>query len=62
MNTFQNKLFELRKQKNYTQEDLANKLHVSRQAISKWENGVSYPSMDILTSISKVFKDRKSVV
>ena len=55
MNTFQNKLFELRKQKNYTQEDLANILHVSRQAISKWENGISYPSMDILTSIAKVF-------
>ena len=55
MNTFQSKLYELRKQKNYTQEDLAKQLHVSRQAISKWENGVSYPSMDILSNLAKVF-------
>jgi DNA-binding XRE family transcriptional regulator len=56
MNTFQNKILELRKHKNYTQEDLAKVLHVSRQAISKWENGVSYPSMDILYNIAQLFE------
>lgn len=55
MNSFPNKILELRKQKNLTQEELANILHVSRQAISKWETGVSYPSMDILYIIAQVF-------
>lgn len=55
MNNFKNKILELRKKKNYTQEDLANILHVSRQAISKWENGISFPSIDILYNIAHVF-------
>ncbi len=36
------KLSKLRKENNYTQEQLADMLEVSRQAISKWENGVSH--------------------
>ena len=34
----------LRKQKGYSQEQLAERLNVSRQAVSKWENGASDPS------------------
>lgn len=52
---FGSKLMHLRKEKEYTQEDLANILHVSRQTVSKWERGESYPSYDILIAISKEF-------
>lgn len=37
---------------NETQEDLANILHISRQTISSWENGRTYPNIDILVKIS----------
>lgn len=40
------KIQELRKSKNMTQEELAEKLFVSRAAISKWESGRGYPSID----------------
>lgn len=44
-----------RKQHNMSQEDLANKLNISRQAISKWENGTSLPSFVNVIAISEVF-------
>ena len=53
---FNEKLQELRKQKKLTQEDLAEFLFVSRTAISKWESGRGYPSIDSLKEISKYFK------
>ncbi len=52
---FNEKLQELRKQKGLTQEELAEKLYVSRTAISKWESGRGYPSIDSLKSIAKFF-------
>ena len=52
---FNEKLQELRKQKNITQEDLAQALYVSRTAISKWESGRGYPNIDSLKSIAKFF-------
>ena len=52
---FNEKLQELRKQKGLTQEELAEALYVSRTAISKWESGRGYPSIDSLKSISKLF-------
>ncbi len=52
---FANKLYELRKQNNMTQEQLAEKLNVSRQSVSKWESGAAYPEMDKLLAISKLF-------
>lgn len=52
---FYEKLQQLRKQKNLTQEELAQKLYVSRTAISKWESGRGYPSIDSLKTISGFF-------
>ncbi len=50
------KLQQLRKEKGLTQEQLAEKIFVSRTAISKWESGRGYPSLDYLKSISKFFE------
>ena len=49
------KLQTLRKQKGLTQEELAARLYVSRTAISKWESGRGYPSIDSLKAISGFF-------
>ena len=72
------KLYQLRKDKGISQEELADKLGVSRQAISKWERGEALPDTDNLISIAKLYEvsldqlvgntnvvqeaDRKSVV
>ncbi len=52
---FHKKLQELRKNKGITQEELAENLYVSRTAVSKWESGRGYPSIDSLKEISKFF-------
>lgn len=52
---FHEKLAELRKSKGLTQEELAEALFVSRTAISKWESGRGYPSIDSLKAIAKYF-------
>lgn len=52
---FNEKLQELRKQKGMTQEELAEALWVSRAAVSKWESGRGYPSIDSLKEISRFF-------
>ena len=52
---FGEKLLELRNGKGMTQEELAEDLFVSRTAISKWESGRGYPSIDSLKEISKYF-------
>ena len=52
---FNNKLYELRKQKGLSQEELAHRLNVSRQTISKWEVGESTPDMENLVAISELF-------
>lgn len=52
---FEQKLINLRKQKSMSQEELAERLNVTRQTISKWELGQSKPDMDKLLEISKVF-------
>ena len=49
------KLYELRKNKNLTQEDLALLLDVSDKAVSKWENGTSKPTIINLKKISEIF-------
>ena len=52
---FNEKLQQLRKQNNLTQEELATQLYVSRTAISKWESGKGYPNIDSLKCISNFF-------
>lgn len=52
---FYEKLQELRKSRGLTQEELAEALYVSRTAISKWESGRGYPSIDSLKAISNYF-------
>ena len=46
---------ELRKQKGISQEELANELGVSRQAVSKWESGQSFPELDNIVALSDYF-------
>lgn len=53
---FNKKLLELRKQKELTQEELAEILFVSRTAISKWESGRGYPNIDSIKAIAKFFE------
>lgn len=52
---FNEKLKTLRKQKGLTQEELAEALFVSRTAVSKWESGRGYPSIDSLKAIASFF-------
>ena len=52
---FNEKLHQLRKQKGITQEALAEALYVSRTAVSKWESGRGYPSIDSLKAIAEFF-------
>ncbi|MCO8193890.1 MULTISPECIES: helix-turn-helix domain-containing protein [Anaerofustis] len=52
---FGTNLQNLRKKHDLSQEQLAEKLEVSRQAVSKWENGSSYPEMDKLIMLSELF-------
>ena len=52
---FCDKLQKIRKEHNITQEGLADKLNVSRQAVSKWESGSAYPDTEKLIQISKLF-------
>ena len=49
------KIIELRKKNGWSQEDLAEKLEVSRQSISKWEGAQSVPDMNKILKLSEVF-------
>lgn len=50
------KIRQLRKFSGMTQEQLAEKLHVSRQALSKWENDTSLPDLESVIKISTLFR------
>ena len=53
--TFGEKLSSLRKQANLTQSDLADKLNVSRQAITKWENDTGLPDLGNIKKLASIF-------
>ena len=50
--TMAEKLIALRKQRGWSQEDLAEQLDVSRQSVSKWESGASLPDLDRVLNLS----------
>ena len=52
---FGEKIQKLRKKNSWTQEQLAEKLYISRTAVSKWERGASYPNIDSLKDIANLF-------
>ncbi len=53
---FSDKLAKKRKECNLSQEQLAEKMNVSRQSVSKWENGSSYPDMDKIIELTKILE------
>ncbi len=55
MNNFGEIIKDIRKKNNLTQKELADKLYVTYQAVSKWENNKSIPDISILQNISKIF-------
>lgn len=52
----------MRKAKGYTQEELAIKINVIRQTVSKWEKGLSVPDADVLSQIAEVLDTKVSVL
>ena len=53
--TFGEKLKKLRRENNFTQDELAEKIFVTRTAISKWETDKGYPSIESLKQLSNLF-------
>lgn len=53
--TIGEKIYELRTRHNLSQGDLANELNVSRQSISKWENGNSTPDLEKIVKLAEIF-------
>ena len=56
MNNLGEKLFELRKAKNLSQEEVADKLGVTRQSVSKWETNQSTPDFDKIVPLCELFE------
>lgn len=52
--TFGQRLARLRKQKGLTQEEIANRVNISPQAVSKWENDISSPDIDTIVKLSEI--------
>ena len=52
--TFGQRLARLRREKGLTQEEIAEKIGISPQAVSKWENDVSSPDISIIISLSEI--------
>ena len=49
------KIVQLRKQRGWSQEELASQLGISRQSVSKWESGASIPDLDKIIKMSSLF-------
>jgi transcriptional regulator with XRE-family HTH domain len=52
---FSERLKKEREKRGWSQTDLAEKIHVSRQSVSKWETGKNYPSIDVIINLSDLF-------
>lgn len=52
---FNERLKKEREKRGWSQTDLAEKIHVSRQSVSKWETGKNYPSIEIIIELSDLF-------
>ncbi len=50
-----NQILNIRKENQLTQEEFGKLFHVTRQTVSNWENGKSYPDLQILVSMSNQF-------
>ena len=59
---FSENLKNLRKEKGFSQEELAERLHVVRQTVSKWEKGLSVPDADLLIRITEIFETSVSAL
>ena len=46
----------LRKKKGWTQMQLAEQLHISDKAVSKWERGISFPDIELMEELAQVFQ------
>lgn len=56
MESFGNRLAELRKDRNMTQQDIADKLNVTYQAVSKWENDLTAPDIDSILKLADILE------
>jgi transcriptional regulator with XRE-family HTH domain len=54
--SFGKRLASLRKERQWTQEEVAQRLSVSAQAVSKWENDASFPDLDMLVQLASLFE------
>jgi transcriptional regulator with XRE-family HTH domain len=54
--SFGKRLASLRKERQWTQDDVAQRLNVSAQAVSKWENDASLPDLDMLVQLASLFE------
>ena len=52
---FGERLKKEREKRGWSQTDLAEKIHVSRQSVSKWETGKNYPSIEVIIDLSDLF-------
>ncbi|MER2115237.1 MAG: helix-turn-helix transcriptional regulator, partial [Solibacillus isronensis] len=52
---FSERLKKEREKRGWSQADLAEKIHVSRQSVSKWETGKNYPSIEVIIDLSDLF-------
>ena len=59
---FSENLKAMRKAKGYTQEEVAIKLNVVRQTVSKWEKGLSVPDADVLIKLAEVLDTKVSIL
>ena len=56
MNDIMKNIKRLRQERNLTQEELAEKLHVTRQAVSNWETGKNQPDIELLKTLAETFE------